>query len=445
MRRRRGLLVALAAACLAAPAAAQPPRRDPGRSPIRIPGDPVNREALEDLLSRELQGARDLGIFRDLVENVLDNPDNFNINPNDPAVAKLIEQFRKNREKLPFDVNDPRLRDLIEKAKKSGKLTPEQIEAIKNRLPPERPKQPDGTQPDKPVKPPDQPTTPPNEGQPGPTPGGTPPGTPMPGGQPPTPAPTPRTTSPPSRPERADNRSWLPRQVGRLRGLGGDLTSGLRDRVRGMFGSRSGVGRLTRGMTGGPRRYLPSLGGGGGVTKLLDGLRGAVPRDVRVRPLPRPGGGGNSSAGLPAVSGPSGEGVGTAVLVVLALAGVGVLVWVLLAGGAWVRRRRAEGWKLGPWPVEPDDVRTRSDIVKAFEYLAMLLLGRKATTAHHLAIAGQLSTERPDQTGRTRNAAEELAVLYEHARYAPPDEPLSADEVASARRDLTFLAGGQAA
>jgi hypothetical protein len=82
-------------------------------------------------------------------------------------------------------------------------------------------------------------------------------------------------------------------------------------------------------------------------------------------------------------------------------------------------------------------------VVKAFEYLAMLLLGRQAVPANHLEIAGQLATN--DLTGQRRLAAAELADLYEHARYAPPDEDLSADEMASARRDLSLLAGSSAA
>jgi len=77
--------------------------------------------------------------------------------------------------------------------------------------------------------------------------------------------------------------------------------------------------------------------------------------------------------------------------------------------------------------------------------LALLLLGHKVSTSHHLDIAGQLGTSQVDPTGRRKNAAQELAGLYEHARYAPPEEQLSEDELETARRDLGFLAGGAAA
>ena len=42
-------------------------------------------------------------------------------------------------------------------------------------------------------------------------------------------------------------------------------------------------------------------------------------------------------------------------------------------------------------------------------------------------------------------AAEQLASLYERARYAPPGEPLPEAALATARRDLCLLAGVPAA
>jgi hypothetical protein len=126
-----------------------------------------------------------------------------------------------------------------------------------------------------------------------------------------------------------------------------------------------------------------------------------------------------------------------------------VLAVVVLAGLALARSRgwvggKGDDWRLGPWPVVPSEVRTREDVVKAFEYLALLRLGKKAGAANHLDIARQLGSAE-DAPAQKRELARELAYLYEQARYAPPEENLSTDEVETARRDLGLLAGVSAA
>jgi hypothetical protein len=120
-------------------------------------------------------------------------------------------------------------------------------------------------------------------------------------------------------------------------------------------------------------------------------------------------------------------------LMLLALA-----VFVLLAL-VWQRRRQARragaGWKLGPWPVHPAAVRTRDELVRAFEYLSLLRLGPSARSRNHLEIADRLGL----------GAALQLARCYEQARYAPPSDPLPDAELALARRHLTLLAGAPSA
>jgi hypothetical protein len=145
----------------------------------------------------------------------------------------------------------------------------------------------------------------------------------------------------------------------------------------------------------------------------------------------------------PAVSfgGPSAGGDGfemawlwLAVLVVLGL---------ILYKSTVARRSAAEGaggWRLGPWPVAPGAVATRGDLVAAFEYLAFLRLGPAARVLNHLDVADELGEQAPD-SGDRRRAADELARLYEQARYAPEEEPLTEEDLASARRDLCMLAG----
>jgi hypothetical protein len=118
--------------------------------------------------------------------------------------------------------------------------------------------------------------------------------------------------------------------------------------------------------------------------------------------------------------------------------GIGVTVWLvlrLLRRFSWGTTPAADDWRLGPWPVAPSAVASRTDLIRAFEHLSLLLLGRKARNWNHREIASRMGT----------GAAERLAALYEQARYAPQDEPLPEEAVAEFRRDLCLLAGGQGA
>ncbi len=101
----------------------------------------------------------------------------------------------------------------------------------------------------------------------------------------------------------------------------------------------------------------------------------------------------------------------------------------------------AEGeWRLGSWPVSPDAVSTRQDVIRAFEYLALLCFGPAAATCHHRQLAQRLAEQDSTNPSR-RQAAEMLAWLYEQARYAPADEALSQEQLSDARHALTSLAG----
>jgi hypothetical protein len=120
-----------------------------------------------------------------------------------------------------------------------------------------------------------------------------------------------------------------------------------------------------------------------------------------------------------------------------ALFGLGVLVVV---GIIWRFRggRMAivgGGRGLGPWPLDPNRVASRDDLIRAFEYLSLLRCGESARTWHHRAIAESLGGTQSER----RTAAERLAALYEQARYAPTSggEP----DWTTAREPLTLLAG----
>jgi hypothetical protein len=164
----------------------------------------------------------------------------------------------------------------------------------------------------------------------------------------------------------------------------------------------------------------------------------SLPRPELNLSLPRMNLGSPSlDGGLPSMGGASGLAVSQALLWALLAVLVGGLLWHLRARVALARHGAPAGWQLGPWPVNPAQIATRADLVLAFEYLALLRLGREARAWNHCEIAGQLGGLNSEQ-GR---AAGELASLYEQARYAPDDEPLAPSDLDAARRNLCLLAG----
>lgn len=96
---------------------------------------------------------------------------------------------------------------------------------------------------------------------------------------------------------------------------------------------------------------------------------------------------------------------------------------------------------LGPWPVDPRRVTDRDALVRAFEYLSVLLCGQGVRTWNHVTIAAALERAVP----RADALAEPLAKLYALARYTPADEPLPPAAIAEAREYLCELAGVPAA
>jgi hypothetical protein len=151
---------------------------------------------------------------------------------------------------------------------------------------------------------------------------------------------------------------------------------------------------------------------------------------------PPPFDGGIPGTGLARLGGPAS--VWQALAWFGALAVIGVAVWKIVQNYRQLTAlAKGAGRRLGPWPVHPGRVATRDDIVKAFEYLALLLLGPAARNWNHLQIAVRLAGPQ----ARHQTAADQLAGVYEQARYTPADEPLTDAALASARRDLCQLAG----
>jgi hypothetical protein len=165
-------------------------------------------------------------------------------------------------------------------------------------------------------------------------------------------------------------------------------------------------------------------------------------------PGPDPGGGSNSSSGSwwsrRGSSGSEGgfgiPGLEGSWLPVILLAAI--LLGALVAWRFWyLRDDKAvpvyELGGLGPWPVDPRRIATREQLVQAFEYLSVLICGPTARTWTHHTIAATLA----DLAATHSETAMILARLYELARYAPLDEPLTAAEIAEARRLVCRLAG----
>jgi hypothetical protein len=167
-----------------------------------------------------------------------------------------------------------------------------------------------------------------------------------------------------------------------------------------------------------------------------------------------------SAPTLPSLGGP-GVGLGSwqNPLALLGLAGLAFLVWRVLAKYSGSRDLQPDQRRqLGPWPVQPSAVRSRDELIRAFEYLSLLSCGPHARTWNHRFIAGRLADGKrsaghplatsgaqppgfPVDPGRREQAALELAGLYEKARYAPLSDPFPDSALLSARHNLCYLAG----
>jgi hypothetical protein len=139
----------------------------------------------------------------------------------------------------------------------------------------------------------------------------------------------------------------------------------------------------------------------------------------------------------------------SAVLVLAAVGLVAFLTWRILSymGTAnhddWTRAGLdgPGGWRLGPWPVRPESIKTRDDLIRAFEYLSVLQLGPSALTWNHVDIALALGGRFPALSAN----ALELGTHYEQARYAPPSEAMSPASVRAAQEDILRLVEGSVA
>jgi hypothetical protein len=149
--------------------------------------------------------------------------------------------------------------------------------------------------------------------------------------------------------------------------------------------------------------------------------------------------GGPRSLRLPNLGGPvSGTGrVNGVVWVVLALL-LGQALWTLYGRYRKAQAERdAQAQMPTVWPVTPDSVHDRAELIRAFEYLSLNKLGLEASSHNHRLLAIELGGAEPQHQA----AADQLADVYEQARYAPDEGPLPEAELAAARRCLNVLSG----
>jgi hypothetical protein len=206
---------------------------------------------------------------------------------------------------------------------------------------------------------------------------------------------------------------------------GGGGGSGFEDALGNMFSKSKAEGAPNVGLPEAGPLQLPSSGG--------------VPEVPSAPFVPDLSVLSNAAGGLTSASAAGG---GLALLQMLLIVAVfavlAVLVWRFL-GRTGRRAPQIAVAGLGPWPVDPARISTRQQLVQAFEYLALLLLGNQARTANHRKIAGSLGT-----TPENGQAAAQLASLYETARYDPAVDELPPADFSAARRDLLLLAGRRA-
>ena len=168
----------------------------------------------------------------------------------------------------------------------------------------------------------------------------------------------------------------------------------------------------------GPKMTPPKIGAGGS-----SGLGG--------------GGGGSSSGGGLGGGGGGLGGGGSALAVVAALGGAILLAVLLFRNWKVNQAERAAAAAAGRAGLDFDAIRTREQLVQAFDRVSLEQIGDEARPWNHRVVADQIAEARPAQA----EPADELAGLYERARYAPADEDLTAGEFSSARRDLRVIAG----
>lgn len=140
-------------------------------------------------------------------------------------------------------------------------------------------------------------------------------------------------------------------------------------------------------------------------------------------------GSGTTDSGL----GGSGFGWSGQLLLLLAVCGLGIVLMLLLA------RKRVELAKAAreadanvAREILTEGIRTRADVVRAFHRFVLRRAQPVATWWNHRYVARRLTESSP----QLKSVILDLASVYEHARYLPPEVALSSDEIARVQAAL---------
>jgi hypothetical protein len=409
-------LLAVGLICTAvSPASSQTPR--PRLSHVPIQGG-ISPDVADAFLEGRLRDAQTAADFERLITELAKHPEKLGIDS--PKDQEKFRQILPRAGVQPEEVlADPDVRRIIDDAvqKAGGRdINPEERRRLEELA--QRFRLGDRSDLGQPISPATRPAAP---GATAPSPDGAPPA------QPP-PAPPPAPASPPPEPG-ADNP-----MKDRLRDIAGALADSpladspaFRRMVAGLDRVKTPEAPDHSSWDKRLERWQQSFAeAGGSLPKISWPKAGGSQRGSRRRVPAEPV--------VPTESTESGGGV---VFLLLGAAAAGVLAWgILRRRGLFLPRGAAREWRLGPWPVRPEAVGTRDELVRAFEYLAFLRLGPAARNRNHREIAVGLGAA--DQS--LRHPAERLAGLYEQARYAPPDEALPDADLADARAALSLLA-----
>jgi len=141
-------------------------------------------------------------------------------------------------------------------------------------------------------------------------------------------------------------------------------------------------------------------------------------------------------AGAGDLHSPSFSTIGTIATWILAVL---ILILILARLVRWPRRAEraaVERPDLGPWPVRPEAVSTRAELILAFDYLALWTLGLGVKSWNHHAVASLWLEQAPD----CAVSATTLAHIYEQARYTDGAELLPEVQRERARQSLLQIA-----
>ena len=151
------------------------------------------------------------------------------------------------------------------------------------------------------------------------------------------------------------------------------------------------------------------------VESLAKGFKAKLPESIHGLPklqMPTPDFGGGFSLGQPSL--PSASETADIASITIILASVGFTAWFLWRVAVLSRRRQVRRAGVAYTLRDPEQVTTREELIDAFERLALVFFGGDAAHWHHRRVADRLA-----EKTLARSDANELAELYERARYSP--------------------------